>query len=90
MRFRPLIISISFAKIFRGFPNHLTKKILLHQHIFTPSSMKALLQKESLFEVPLNHRLQVDVIQIRELQYDFFSKSHVTPNTNFFSEITIK
>ena len=80
----PNNIYIPIANVFTTFLNHLQeKKNLLPKHVFNPSSIQDLLQKESLFDLPNieqfrtiekkpHHWLTNDILQIHHFQYQFF------------------
>ena len=72
------------------FSKTLRKKQVLPQHVFTHSAVQALLQKESLFDLPNieqvrtiennpRHWLTTDNLQIHLFQYHFFQ--NLTLNT---------
>ena len=74
------------------------KKNLSHKHVFNPSSIQDLLQKESLFDLPNieqirtieknpHHWLTTDILQIHHFQYQFFQ--NLTLNTKTKEQIQI-
>ena len=84
------------------FLNNLQEKNnLLPKHVFNPSSIQELLQKESLFDIPNieqfrtvennpHHWLTTDILQIHHFQYQFFQNIFLNKNkfkhTPFFLE----
>ena len=81
----------SFSIIFK-------KKNLLPKHVFNPSSIQDLLQKESFFDLPNieqfrtiennpHHWLTTDILQIHHFQYQFFQ--NLTLNTKTKEQIQI-
>ena len=95
----PNSIYIPIANVFTTFLNHLQEKNnLLPKHVFNPSSIQDLLQKESLFDLPNieqfrtiennpHHWLTTDILQIHHFQYQFFQK--LTLNTKTKEQIQI-
>ena len=87
------------VKVFTTFLNNLQEKNnLLPKHVFNPSSMQELLQKESLFDIPNieqfrtvennpHHWLTTDILQIHHFQYQFFQ--NITLNKNTKEQIQI-
>ena len=87
----PKNIYIPIANVFTTFLNHLQEKNnLLPKHVFNPSSIQDLLQKDSLFHLPNieqfrhiennpHHWLTTDILQIHHFQYQFFQ--NLTLNT---------
>ena len=87
----PNNIYIPIAKVFTTFLNHLQENNnLLTKHVFKPSSIQDLLQKESLFNFSIieqfrtiennpHHWLTTDILQIHHFQYQFFQ--NLTLNT---------
>ena len=79
----PNNIQIPIAHVFTTFLNNLQEKNnLLPKHVFNPSSIQELLQKESLFDLPNieqfrsiennpHHWLTTDILQIHHFQYQF-------------------
>ena len=79
----PNNIQIPIAQVFTTFLNNLQEKNnLLPKHVFNPSSIQELLQKESLFDIPNieqfrtidnnpHHWLTTDILQIHLFQYQF-------------------
>ena len=80
----PNNIQFPIAHVFTTFLNNLQEKNnLLPKHVFNPSSIQELLQKESLFDIPNieqfrtvennpHHWLTTDILQIHQFQYQFF------------------
>ena len=95
----PNNIHIPIAKVFTTFLNHLQENNnLLTKHVFNPSSIQDLLQKESLFNLPNieqfrtiennpHHWLATDILQIHHIQYQFFQ--NLTLNTKTKEQIQI-
>ena len=95
----PNKIHIPIAQVFTTFLNHLQEKInLLPKHVFNPSSIQDLLQKESLFDLPNieqfctvennpHHWLTSDILRIHNFQYQFFQ--NITLNTKTKEQIKI-
>ena len=95
----PNNIYISVANVFTTFLNHLQEKNnLLPKHVFNPSFIQDLLQKESLFDLPSieqfrtiehnpHHWLTTDILQIHQFQYQFFQ--NLTLNTKTKEQIQI-
>ena len=95
----PNNIYIPIAKVFTTFLNHLQENNnLLTKHVFNPSSIQDLLQKESLFNLPNieqfrtiennpHHWLTTDILQIHHFQYQFFQ--NLTLNTKTKEQIQI-
>ena len=87
------------AQVFTTFLNNLSEKNnILSQHLFNPSSIQTLLQKEYLYDLPNieqfstiannpHHWLTTDILQIHRLQYQFFQ--NLTPNANTKNQIHI-
>ena len=80
----PHNIYISIANVFTTFLNNLQEKNhILPKHVFNPSSIQTLLQKEYLFDLPnieqfrtiennLHHWLTTDILQIIIFKTNFF------------------
>ena len=95
----PNKIQIPIAHVFTTFLNNLQEKNnLLPKHVFNPSSIQELLQKESLFDIPNieqfrtvennpHHWLTTDILQIHHFQYQFFQ--NITLNKNTKEQIQI-
>ena len=98
----PNNIYIPIAKVFTTFLNHLQENNnLLPKHVFNPSSIQDLLQKDSfqtLFNLPKieqfrtiennpHHWLATDILQIHHFQYQFFQ--NLTLNTKTKEQIQI-
>ena len=95
----PNNIQIPIAHVFTTFLNNLQEKNnLLPKHVFNPSSIQELLQKESLFDLPNieqfrsiennpHHWLTTDILQIHHFQYQFFQ--NITLNKNTKEQIQI-
>ena len=95
----PNNIYIPIAKVFTTFLNHLQENNnLLTKHVFNPSSIQDLLQKESLFNLSNieqfrtiennpHHWLTTDILQIHHFQYQFFQ--NLTLNTKTKEQIQI-
>ena len=95
----PNNIYIPIANVFTTFLNHLQEKNnLLPKHVFNPSSIQDLLQKDSLFHLPNieqfhhiennpHHWLTTDILQIHQFQYQFFQ--NLTINTKTKEQIQI-
>ena len=95
----PNNIQIPIAHVFTTFLNNLQEKNnLLPKHVFNPSSIQELLQKESLFDLPNieqfrtiennpHHWLITDILQIHHFQYQFFQ--NITLNKNTKEQIQI-
>ena len=95
----PNNIYIPIAKVFTTFLNHLQENNnLLTKHVFNPSSIQDLLQKESLFNLSNieefrtiennpHHWLTTDILQIHHFQYQFFH--NLTLNTKTKEQIQI-
>ena len=95
----PNNIQIPIAHVFTTFLNNLQEKNnLLPKHVFNPSSIQELLQKESLFDIPNieqfrtvennpHHWLTTDILQIHLFQYQFFQ--NITLNKNTKEQIQI-
>ena len=95
----PNRIQIPIAHVFTTFLNNLQEKNnLLPKHVFNPSSIQELLQKESLFDIPNieqfrtvennpHHWLTTDILQIHHFQYQFFQ--NITLNKNTKEQIQI-
>ena len=95
----PNKIYIPIAKVFTTFLNHLQENNnLLPKHVFNPSSIQDLLQKESLFNLSNieqfrtiennpHHWLATDILQIHHFQYQFFQ--NLTLNTKTKEQIQI-
>ena len=95
----PNNIQIPIAHVFTTFLNNLQEKNnLLPKHVFNPSSIQELLQKESLFDIPNieqfrtvennpHHWLTTDILQIHHFQYQFFQ--NITLNKNTKEQIQI-
>ena len=89
----PNKIYISIANVFTTFLKNLQEKNnLLPKHVFNPSSIQDLLQKESLFDLPnieqfrtiennTHHWLTTDIRQIHHFQYQFFQNLTLTTKT---------
>ena len=89
----PNNIQIPIAHVFTTFLNNLQEKNnLLPKHVFNPSSIQELLQKESLFDIPNieqfrtvennpHHWLTTDILQIHQFQYQFFQNITLNKNT---------
>ena len=92
-------IYIPIANVFTTFLNNLQEKNdLLPKHVFNPSSIQTLLQKESLFDLPNieqfrtiennpRHWLTTDILQVHHFQYQFFQ--NLTLNTSTKEQIQI-
>ena len=88
----PNNIQIPIAHVFTTFLNNLKEKNnLLPKHVFNPSSIQELLQKESLFDLPNieqfrtvennpHHWLITDLLQIHHFQYQFFPSIKIPKN----------
>ena len=95
----PNNIQIPIAHVFTTFlSNHQEKNNLLPKHVFNPSSIQELLQKESLFDIPSieqfrtvennpHHWLTTDILQIHHFQYQIFQ--NITLNKNTKEQIQI-
>ena len=95
----PNNIYIPIAKVFTTFLNHLQENNnLLTKHVFNPSSIQDLLQKESLFNLSNieqfrtiennpHYWLTTDILQIHHFQYQFFQ--NLTLNTKTKEQIQI-
>ena len=89
----PNNIKIPIAHVFTTFLNNLQENNnLLPKHVFNPSSIQALLQKESLFDLPNieqfctiennpHHWLTTDILQIHHFQYQFFQNLSLNKDT---------
>ena len=89
----PNNIYISIANVFTTFLKHLQdKNNLLPIHVFNPSSIQDLLQKESLFDLPNieqfrtiennpHYWLTTDILQIHHFQYQLFQNLTLTTKT---------
>ena len=95
----PNNIQIPIAHVFTTFLNNLQEKNnVLPKHVFNPSSIQELLQKESLFDLPNieqfrtiennpHYWLITDLLQIHHFQYQFFQ--NITLNKNTKEQIQI-
>ena len=85
-------ICISIAHVFTAFLKNFSEKSLLHQHAFTPYAVQALLQNQTIFEIPNieqpltiekkpQHWLTINTLQIHHFQYQYFQNRTLNTET---------